>query len=77
MKALHNEEVPPPKRILIVSPTANGLDAILDKLDIQGFKHVKIVRLGKSHVREDLNKKYCIQLSEAALEDRAKKQMET
>jgi hypothetical protein len=38
-------EVDPPARILIVSPTANGCDQILDKLKTLN-KTIKIVRLG-------------------------------
>lgn len=55
-------EVAPPNRILIVSPTANGCDQILDKLKTLN-KSVKIVRLGQSHSRPDLDKKYGININ--------------
>ena len=67
-----------PKRILIVSPTSHGLDQILDKFDKNGWsKSVKIVRLGMSHHREDLNDKYTIKLSEEVANDKVKKTLET
>jgi hypothetical protein len=78
LKSLKTDEIPVPKRILIVSPTSHGLDSILDKLDKNEWsKSVKIVRVGKSHHREDLNDKYTINLSEEVANDKIRKTVET
>jgi len=55
--------VSPPERILIVSPTANGCDLILDKLKPLS-KQYKILRIGTSKLRPDLNKKYGLNITE-------------
>jgi len=62
LKKKEKVEVDPPARILIVSPTANGCDQILDKLNTLD-KAIKVVRLGQSHSRPDLDKKYGLNIN--------------
>jgi hypothetical protein len=54
-------EVKPPARILIVSPTSNGCDRILDLL-IPYSKTIKIIRFGQSNTRPDLNKLFTLNI---------------
>ena len=56
------KEIAPPFRILIVSPTSNGCDHILDLLTPIS-KNFKIVRLGQSISRSDLDKKFGININ--------------
>lgn len=55
----------PPHKILIVSPTSNGCDFILDLL-IPISKTQKIIRFGQSNAREDLNKLFTLNISRDA-----------
>jgi hypothetical protein len=59
MKPIEDKSAPPPQRILIVSPTANGIDHILDLLT-PCAKKFKILRLGQSVWRNDLNKLFAL-----------------
>ena len=52
----------PPERILIVCAQSNGVDLLLDKLASFSSKW-PIVRLGQSNSREDLNKKYTLEIA--------------
>lgn len=54
-------EVKPPVRILIVSPTSNGCDRILDLL-MPYTKTIKIIRFGQSNTRPDLNKLFTLNI---------------
>ena len=55
------EKSPPPQRILIVSPASNAIDLLLDKFSAIANK-VKIIRVGISHSRPDLNSKYALEV---------------
>lgn len=54
------DQVDPPAKILIVSPSSNAIDNILDRLELLA-KRIKIVRVGQSLQRTDLNKKFSIE----------------
>ena len=58
---LPEEEFAPPQRILIVSPSAHAIDLLLDKLTPVS-KKVNILRIGTSHTRPDLNKKFALEI---------------
>jgi len=60
MRPSDQNEIPPPQKVLIVSPSAQAIDQILDKFTAIGSK-VKVVRIGQSNIRTDLNKKYALE----------------
>lgn len=60
LKKIHKKDVDPPQKILIVSPTSNGCDLILDAL--KGSSKLKIVRIGSSTNRPDLDKQFGLQI---------------
>lgn len=64
MKALENNQLADlPKKILIVCPTNHIVDLVLDIFDLRKDKMafpVKIIRMGRSNLRDDLNKKFNI-----------------
>ena len=53
-------QIDPPNKILIVQPNSNAIDSLLDRLKALS-KSLKIVRLGQSLHRPDLNKKFSIE----------------
>lgn len=57
LRPVASKDVDPPRKILVVSPTSNGCDLILDLLSPLGLK---VRRLGTSSSRPDLDKKFAI-----------------
>ena len=60
LKHKAQDQVDPPSKILIVSPSSNAIDNLLDRLEPLS-KAIKIVRVGQSAQRADLNKKFAIE----------------
>ena len=62
IKCVEIKEIEPPSRILIVSPTSNGCDHILNLLSPLS-KVYKIIRIGNSTSKPDLDKKFGLNLN--------------
>jgi hypothetical protein len=61
---------------LVVAPTEKAVDQVLD-LFIKTKSPFKIIRLGKSNTRDDLNEKFQIKLSSKAENDKGIRIQET
>jgi energy-coupling factor transporter ATP-binding protein EcfA2 len=59
LKHQAQDQADPPSRVLIVSPSSNAIDQLLDCLEPLS-KQYSIVRVGQSLHRADLNKRYSI-----------------
>lgn len=61
MKQAEKDQTPPPEKILFIAPNSGGVDKLLDIAESYELsKFGRMIRIGHSVSREDLNKKFSL-----------------